>query len=308
MLVKKVKLLQLFTYEVLINVFKNRNANFFFSVNGRPNITTISKVELKKILCFTMPFFGYTATQENTQSNIDKKPNIKDKLAEADRLFLEDKYEDVVNILEEYKNLNDEQVLWRIGRAYYNMSRCEKNCGDKRKNLIMNAHELIKKALSINPNIFEVQKWAAVLIDEYCSIIGIKERIKSLEIVKSHMERALELNPKDPTIRYMIGYWCYSVADMPWYQRQIASSIFGATLPTATYEEALEHFKSAETLQPLFYSKNLLMLGKTLLKMESKFSAEYYLKMVTQYPAKTVDDLEAKKEADKILKSSFGYY
>jgi len=32
------------------------------------------------------------------------------------------------------------------------------------------------------------------------------------------------------------------------------------------------------------------MLGKTFLKMDNKFSAEYYLKLVTQYPAKTVED------------------
>lgn len=32
------------------------------------------------------------------------------------------------------------------------------------------------------------------------------------------------------------------------------------------------------------------MLGKTYLKMDNKFSAEYYLILVTQYPAKTVED------------------
>lgn len=32
------------------------------------------------------------------------------------------------------------------------------------------------------------------------------------------------------------------------------------------------------------------MLGKTFLKLDNKFSAEYYLKLVTQYPAKTVED------------------
>jgi len=32
------------------------------------------------------------------------------------------------------------------------------------------------------------------------------------------------------------------------------------------------------------------MLGKTFLKMDNKFSAEYYLKLVTQYPVKTVED------------------
>lgn len=71
------------------------------------------------------------------------------------------------------------------------MSLAEDINEDKRKNLILNAHQLILKALSIDTNIFEVHKWAAVLIDEHSGIIGIKERIKSLETVKYHMEVCL---------------------------------------------------------------------------------------------------------------------
>lgn len=75
-----------------------------------------------------------------------------------------------------------------MSRAEYNLSLAENISEDKRKNLITSAHESIIKALNINSNVFEVQKWAAVLIDEYSQIIGIKERIKNLETVKMHME------------------------------------------------------------------------------------------------------------------------
>lgn len=102
---------------------------------------------------------------------------------------------------------------------------------------------------------------------------------------------------------------CYNLADISWLQRNIGSIIFSTEIPSSTFEEALEYFKEAESIQPKFYwfdlhnlvilhsiifkfsySKNLLMLGKTFLKMDNKFSAEYYLKLVTQYPVKTVED------------------
>ncbi|XP_050422256.1 regulator of microtubule dynamics protein 1-like [Adelges cooleyi] len=302
----KLKCLNLFAYKSLMNILKYQRSKI--TINYHPDVAARSKnIGFTQMMSLSIPFFGYNAVKEDSESDVNAKLDFNKKLEEADQLFLEDKYEDVVNVLDEYKNSNDVQVLWRLSRALYNMSLAEDINEDKRKNLILNAHQLILKALSIDTNIFEVHKWAAVLIDEHSGIIGIKERIKSLETVKYHMERALELNPKDPTIRYMIGYWCYSVADMPWYQRQIAATLFGASIPVSSYEEALAYFREAEKLQPLFYSKNLLMLGKTFLKMDSSFSAEYYLKLVVQYPAKTVEDHQAKKEAAKLLKSSFGY-
>lgn len=44
----------------------------------------------------------------------------------------------------------------------------------------------------------------------------------------------------------------FSFANVPWYQRKIASVIF-ATPPSGTFEEALENFLLAEKLEPNFY-------------------------------------------------------
>lgn len=98
----------------------------------------------------------------------------------------------------------------------------------------------------------------------------------------------------------MIGNWCYQVADLAWYQRKIASTIFGEP-PTSSYAEALHYFEQAEQVDPNFYNHNLLMLGKTYLKLDRKEDAVYYLKKASEYSAKTDDDLEAKQEATKIL-------
>lgn len=100
---------------------------------------------------------------------------------------------------------------------------------------------------------------------------------------------------------YMLGTWCYQVADLTWYQRKIASVIFG-TPPVSTFDEALKYFESAEETEPNFYSHNLLMLGKTYLKLNQMEQALKYLRMTMEYPAKNEDDRNAKQEAQALLK------
>ena len=116
------------------------------------------------------------------------------------------------------------------------------------------------------------------------------------------LQRAIELNPMDATTMYMLGTWCYQVSDLAWYQRKIAAVIFGEP-PTSSFEEALKYFENAEEVDPNFYSYNLLMLGKTYLKLNKKEEALKYLKMTVEYPTKNDDDQNAKQEAQKVLKS-----
>lgn len=121
--------------------------------------------------------------------------------------------------------------------------------------------------------------------------------------MKDHFEKAIELNPADPTSRYLLGLWCFTFADMNWFTKKTAAALF-ATPPSSSYEEALSHFQEAEKLEPNFFSKNHVMLGKTLLKQNKKDEAKVWLsKAAYENPLKTVDDRAAKDEADELLKT-----
>ncbi|GFS38057.1 hypothetical protein NPIL_201551 [Nephila pilipes] len=65
---------------------------------------------------------------------------------------------------------------------------------------------------------------------------------------------------------------------------------------------ALEYFKKAEEITPLFYSMNLLMLGKCYINLNDKERGIEYLKKVCDYTIKTPDDQKAHDEAEKLLK------
>ncbi|XP_014218489.1 regulator of microtubule dynamics protein 1 [Copidosoma floridanum] len=220
-------------------------------------------------------------------------------IAKADALFDQEEYREIYKLLNSYKENKDVEILWRLSRALYKMSKLESKEVEA-KQLVYEAYDVICEALSLQEDHWAVHKWIAILLNSKTSFEGTKIKIKELYNIKKHMLRAAELNPKDATTLYMIGNWCYQVADLAWYQRKIASAIFGEP-PTSSYEEALNYFELAEKVDPNFYNHNLLMLGKTYLKLNRKEEAIYYLKKASEYLAKTEDDLEAKQEAMKIL-------
>lgn len=110
------------------------------------------------------------------------------------------------------------------------------------------------------------------------------------------MENAIKLMPKDGTSYYLLGEWHYSVFMTSWMEKKIASVIF-ATLPDADLEEALKMFQKAEEVEPGFYSKNLVLLAKTLiaLKRDEELAKTSLIKVVEQYKTSDKwDDVEVR--------------
>lgn len=237
----------------------------------------------------------------DTEKILSVKEATENLITEADDLFSENKYKELYELLYPYKESNDVEILWRLSRALHHMSKQQCH-NEEKKRYVFEGYDLIVKALQLNDSHYAVHKWYAIFLDTRAAYDGIKARVTQLPNVKNHLLKAVELNPKDATTLYILGYWCYNISSMPWYQRKIASAIF-ATPPTSSFEEALVYFCKAEEVDPNFYSQNLLMLGKTYLKLEKDEKARYYLKLASLYPPQTDDDLQAIKEACDLLKN-----
>ncbi|XP_048451965.1 regulator of microtubule dynamics protein 1 isoform X2 [Rhincodon typus] len=98
-----------------------------------------------------------------------------------------------------------------------------------------------------------------------------------------------------------MGLWCFTFAELPWVQQKIAAMFF-ATPPSSSYEEALQYFNKAEQADPNFYSKNLLMMGKTYMKLKNEKLALLWLTKARDYPARNEEDKQVQKEANELLK------
>ncbi|CRK94934.1 CLUMA_CG008425, isoform A [Clunio marinus] len=225
--------------------------------------------------------------------------DLKVQLEKADQLVEDNKYQDAVDFLKTL-DVSNPEVSRRLGRALFKLSGSESNNANKAQ-MIRDGYKFVSESLEKDDTNFATHKWYAILLDAKSNLDGIKERITQLENVKKHMMRAIELNPEDPTSRYILGEFAFGLADLPWYQRKIVSTIF-ATPPSGTYEEALESFLKAESLEADFYSMNKLMIGKCYYQLKNMEKAKEYLTKAVNIPVQNEDDRKCKSEAESLLK------
>ncbi|XP_012499002.1 PREDICTED: regulator of microtubule dynamics protein 1 [Propithecus coquereli] len=121
---------------------------------------------------------------------------------------------------------------------------------------------------------YKERQWYAICISDVGDYEGIKVKIANAYIIKEHFEKAIELNPKDATSIHLMGICLTSIVCLANY-----------------------------FLDPNFYSKNLLLLGKTYLKLHNKKLAAFWLMKAKDYPAHTEEDKQVHTEAAQLLTS-----
>lgn len=86
--------------------------------------------------------------------------------------------------------------MWREARALFKIA---KTNTVKNEESIREGYELIVKSLELDDRNVDAHKWYAIIFDAKNELDGIKTRIAQLGNVRKHMERAVELNPEDPS-------------------------------------------------------------------------------------------------------------
>ncbi|XP_015421137.1 PREDICTED: regulator of microtubule dynamics protein 1 isoform X2 [Myotis davidii] len=212
---------------------------------------------------------------------------VEEILQQADYLYESGETERLYQLLTQHKDSEDAELLWRLARASRDLAQLSGTSAEERKALVYEALEYAKRALEKNEASFAAHKWYAICISDVGDYEGIKAKIANAYVIKEHFEKAIELNPKDATSIHLMGIWCYTFAEMPWYQRRIANMLFAAP-PSSTYEEALGYFQKAEQ-------------GKTYLKLQNKKLAAFWLLKAKDYPACTEEDKQIQREAAQLL-------
>ncbi|XP_027437415.1 regulator of microtubule dynamics protein 1 isoform X5 [Zalophus californianus] len=217
---------------------------------------------VKRSLLFSaLPYLGFETFQVFSQAAVvhatAKVFRVEEILEQADYLYESGETEKLYQLLTQYKESEDAELLWRLARASRDTAQLSGTSEEEKKLLVYEALEYAKRALEKNESSFAAHK------------------------------KAIELNPKDATSIHLMGIWCYTFAEIPWYQRRIAKMLF-ATPPSSTYEEALGYFHRAEQ-------------GKTYLKLHNKKLAAFWLMKAKDYPAHTEEDKQIQTEAAQLL-------
>lgn len=89
--------------------------------------------------------------------------------------------------------------------------------------------------------------WLAIAAGRVAQVAGNKEKITLSKVVKDNAEKAISLDKNNGTAYATLGGWHYYVADLSWMERNAAKLIYG-TLPSASYEKAVEYLSKAISL------------------------------------------------------------
>lgn len=198
---------------------------------------------------------------------------------------------------EEFQYSRNSEFLWRIAKATRNMATLQEKLGNmkEKETLIFDAYEYAAQALELNKNSAETHKWYAILAGERGGFLGMKERVKSGNIFKEHIDRALDLKPQDATLHHLLGRFCFEVAQLSWLERRAAAALFGE-VPSSTYEEALHHFLAAEELGPCGWKENRLFVAKCQIQMNSIMDAAIWLEQAATASVRSPNDEIVQKE------------
>ncbi|XP_054451526.1 regulator of microtubule dynamics protein 1 isoform X2 [Pteronotus mesoamericanus] len=132
---------------------------------------------------------------------------VEEVLQQADYLYESGETEKLYQLLTQYKESEDAELLWRLARASRDMAQLSGTSEEERKALVYEALEYAKRALEKNEASFAAHKWYAICISDVGDYEGIKSKIANAYVIKEHFEKAIELNPKDATSIHLMGVW-----------------------------------------------------------------------------------------------------
>ncbi|KAG5899574.1 hypothetical protein JTB14_022904 [Gonioctena quinquepunctata] len=152
------------------------------------------------------------------------------------------------------------ELLWRIGKAHQKIS---DKSDDKNfiQDHISKGIKACSVALELKADSADIHKWYAILVGSRSDFVSLQEKISDGHLFKKHVDAALSFRPSDPSLHHMLGRFDFEVASLKWYERKVASALFGEP-PNSTYQEALEHFMQAEDLADFEWKENKLMIAK----------------------------------------------
>eukprot|EP01133_Synstelium_polycarpum_P007706 gene7706-9024_t len=212
-------------------------------------------------------------------------------IAQADALHINREYATIYALLTKANEdfPDNIEIMWRLARSYYDKNE-EISDKTQKQELVKKGLDLINRGLEMDDNHWAMNKWWAIFTNAMGDYISQKEKIANAIKIKEHITKSLDVK-RDATSLHILGRWCYTISNISWIERGIATALFGSP-PTSTFGEALKSFLECQELDPTNI-RNSLFVGDTYTALKDYAKAkEWYVKTAA---------MEAKSEFEKTL-------
>jgi tetratricopeptide (TPR) repeat protein len=118
-------------------------------------------------------------------------------------------------------------------------------------------------------------------------------------MIKSDLERAIELNPQDDIAFSILGSFYIALGDVSWIERQLAAIFLGG-LPEGGFLEAKENLTRAILLAPGII-RHHIELGRLFMLLERHEEALTEFRLVLSLPVKWGSDERTQQLASEFI-------
>ncbi|XP_076054787.1 regulator of microtubule dynamics protein 1-like isoform X2 [Oratosquilla oratoria] len=224
---------------------------------------------------------------------------------QVDRLMEGSKEDQVAafKMLQQYEEENKDKAefQWRIAKSFNNLSVIEEKLGneEQKKDYIFKAYDHAERAIEMDDSLPQVHEWYAIMAGRRGDYLSNRERIASAFVFKEHIEKALQIDPTKAELHYLLGRFCYEIASVSVWTAHMARALYGE-FPSCSYDEALQHFLTAEKYSKKQLKDNKHYIAKCCLQRNEVDEANEWVEKAYEVPIKTPADEIVQQEIEKL--------
>jgi tetratricopeptide (TPR) repeat protein len=192
----------------------------------------------------------------------------------------------------------NEPLLLRIARQYRHLM-ADASAREEKLRLGNTALEYAQRAVALAPNDSESHLSVAITYGKMLPIFGTRQQVETSPKIKSEVDQAIRLNPRNDLAWHILGRWNRVLADVSTLKRTLAPLLYGK-LPKGTNEEAAKCLEKAIELNPSRLM-HYIELGRVYAQQGRNAEARRMLEKGLSMPSTEKDDPEAKARGREVL-------
>ena len=211
-------------------------------------------------------------------------------------------YKEALPLYQSLLKSDSNNVNYLTGSAYCYVKYSYYYLPEKEKmNYYNSAGYFAQKAIKLNETNADAHYVYAMALGRIYENASSKVKIANSKMIKSQIDRSIELNPKNAGPYHILGRWHRTIAGFNAFEKAMINSFFGGVPQGGSYEDALKSFLIAITLEPKFMLHQY-ELAETYYEMGKKEEAKMWVKKALEITPICEDDIKAKKDCEALLK------